>query len=204
MKKKLTILGIILVAIALPFTQIITEMLTAQTGPISEVREGDIIFQTSPSSQSPLIQLGTRSKISHCGVIVIRNNKTYVLETSKTLVITPLDKFIARGVAGRYWIKRSKKENVKISYRNYLGKPYDRSFKLDNNIYYCSELVYDIYKKQLDIELCEPRKVSNYLILGTNYIPKIKREMKTRGITMKQKVIAPRDIFNSDELEFVK
>ncbi len=204
MKKKLTILGIILVAIALPFTQIITEMLTAQTGSISEVREGDIIFQTSPSHQSPLIQLGTRSKISHCGVIVIRNNKPYVLETLKTLVITPLDKFIARGVAGRYWIKRSKKENVKISYRNYLGKPYDRSFKLDNNIYYCSELVYDIYKKQLDIELCEPRKVSNYLILGTNYIPKIKREMKKRGITMKQKVIAPRDIFNSDELEFVK
>ena len=204
MKKKLTILGIILVAIALPFTQIITEMLTAQTGPISEVREGDIIFQTSPSSQSPLIQLGTRSKISHCGVIVIRNNKPYVLETLKTLVITPLDKFIARGVEGRYWIKRSKKENVKISYRNYLGKPYDRSFKLDNNIYYCSELVYDIYKKQLDIELCEPRKVSNYLILGTNHIPKIKREMKTRGITMKQEVIAPRDIFNSDELEFVK
>ena len=71
MKKKLTILGIILVAIALPFTQIITEMLTAQTGPISEVREGDIIFQTSPSRQSPLIQLGTRSKISHCGIIII-------------------------------------------------------------------------------------------------------------------------------------
>ena len=203
MKKWLTILGIIIIVIALPFMQIVKETLTAQTGAVGEVREGDVIFQTSQSEQSPLIQIGTRSKISHCGIIVMRGGKPYVLETFRTLVLTPLDKFIARGEEGKYWIKRSKKENIKIRYSNYLGKRYDLAFKFDNGRYYCSELVYDIYKKQLGIELAEPRQVKDYLILFTDRLPKIKRAMKRRGISKKQYAIAPVDIFNSGHLESV-
>ena len=203
MKKTLYILGIVLILIALPFVQIAKETLTAETGPVSEVREGDVIFQTSQSEQSPLIQIGTRSKISHCGIIVMRGGKPYVLETLRTLVLTPLDKFIARGEEGKYWIKRSKKENIKIRYSNYLGKRYDLAFKFDNGRYYCSELVYDIYKKQLGIELAEPRQVKDYLILFTDRLPKIKRAMKRRGISKKQYAIAPVDIFNSGHLESV-
>lgn len=203
MKKRLTILGIIIIVIALPFMQIVKETLTAQTGAVGEVREGDVIFQTSQSEQSPLIQIGTRSKISHCGIIVMRGGKPYVLETLRTLVLTPLDKFIARGEEGKYWIKRSKKENIKIRYSNYLGKRYDLAFKFDNGRYYCSELVYDIYKKQLGIELAEPRQVKDYLILFTDRLPKIKRAMKRRGISKKQYAIAPVDIFNSGHLESV-
>lgn len=203
MKKWLTILGIIIIVIALPFMQIVKETLTAQTGAVGEVREGDVIFQTSQSEQSPLIQIGTRSKISHCGIIVMRGGKPYVLETLRTLVLTPLDKFIARGEEGKYWIKRSKKENIKIRYSNYLGKRYDLAFKFDNGRYYCSELVYDIYKKQLGIELAEPRQVKDYLILFTDRLPKIKRAMKRRGISKKQYAIAPVDIFNSEHMESV-
>ena len=203
MKKRLTFLGIIIIVIALPFMQIVKETLTAQTGAVGEVREGDVIFQTSQSEQSPLIQIGTRSKISHCGIIVMRGGKPYVLETLRTLVLTPLDKFIARGEEGKYWIKRSKKENIKIRYSNYLGKRYDLAFKFDNGRYYCSELVYDIYKKQLGIELAEPRQVKDYLILFTDRLPKIKRAMKRRGISKEQYAIAPVDIFNSGHLESV-
>ena len=75
------ILGIILLILALPFRSMVTENLTAQTDPVEEVREGDVIFQTSQSQQSPLIQIATRSKISHCGIIVMKNGKPYVLET---------------------------------------------------------------------------------------------------------------------------
>ena len=203
MKKTLSILGIVLLVIALPFMQIAKETLTAETGPVSEVREGDVIFQTSKSQQSPLIQIGTRSKITHCGIIVMRGGKPYVLETLKTLVLTPLDKFIARGEDGKYWIKRSKKENIKIKYAKYLGKPYDLAFKFDNGRFYCSELVYDIYQKQLGIELAEPKQVKDYLILFTDRLPKIRRAMKRRGISKEQYAIAPVDIFNSDYLESV-
>ena len=203
MKKTLYILGIVLIVIALPFMQIAKETLTAETGPVSEVREGDVIFQTSQSQQSPLIQIGTRSKITHCGIIVMRGGKPYVLETLKTLVLTPLDKFIARGEDGKYWIKRSKKENIKIKYAKYLGRPYDLAFKFDNGRFYCSELVYDIYQKQLGIQLAEPRQVKDYLILFTDRLPKLKRAMKRRGISKEQYAIAPVDIFNSEYLESV-
>ena len=204
MKKTFMILGIIILLLALPLSSIVTETLTAQTEPIKEVREGDVIFQTSQSLQSPLIQIATRSRISHCGIIVMKNGKPYVLETLKTLVVTPLDKFIARGEGGKYWLKRSNKENIKIEYGSYLGKPYDLAFKFDNGKFYCSELIYDIYKNQLGIELCEPKKVSDYLMIGIDKLPQIEMAMKKRGITMEQYAVAPVDIFESDYLEDVK
>ena len=200
MKKILIILGIILLILALPFSSMVIERFTAQTEPIKDIREGDVIFQTSQSEQSPLLQIATRSKITHCGIIVMKNGKPYVLETLKTLVLTPLDKFIARGVDGKYWLKRSKKDNIKIKYNSYLGKPYDLAFKFDNGKFYCSELIYDIYIKQLGIELCKPKKVGDYLILGTDKLPKIEKAMKKRGITKEQYAVAPVDIFNSEHL----
>ena len=203
MKRTLIILCIILLVTTLPFMSIIAEIYTARTGMVQDVREGDVIFQTSPSEQSPLIQIATRSKISHCGIIVMKNEKPYVLETLKTLVVTPLDKFIARGEDGKYWLKRSKKENIKIKYKSYLGKPYDLAFRFDNDKYYCSELIYDIYKNQLGIELCKPKKVSDYLILWTDKLPKIEMAMKKRGITKEQYAVAPVDIFNSEHLNGV-
>ena len=204
MKKTFMILGIILLLIALPFGSIVTETLSSQTEQIKDIREGDVIFQTSQSQQSPLIQIATQSTISHCGIIIIKDGKPYVLETLKTLVLTPLDKFIARGKDGKYWLKRSNKENIKIKYGSYLGKPYDLAFKFDNDKFYCSELIYDIYKNQLGIELCEPKKVSDYLILGTGKIPQIEKAMKKRGIAKDQYAVAPVDVFESVYLKDVK
>lgn len=204
MKKILIVIGILLVAAAIPFRSWLVEPLSAQDEPITDVREGDVIFQTSQSRQSPLIQIGTRSHITHCGIVVIKDGKPYVLETLKTLVLTPLDKFIARGKDGKYWLKRSDRENIKIKYAHYLGKPYDSAFSFDNNIYYCSELVYDIYKNQLGIELCEPRQVQDYLILCTDKLPIIEKEMARRGITAEQYAIAPVDIFESKYLNSVR
>lgn len=204
MKKVFIILGILLATAAIPFRSWLIEPLSAQETPISDVREGDVIFHTSQSSQSPLIQLGTRSHITHCGIVVMKNDKPYVLETLKTLTLTPLEKFVARGKDGRYWLKRSDMENIKIEYAHYLGKPYDLAFSFDNEIYYCSELVYDIYKKQLGIELCKPKQVGDYLILGTDKFDKIESTMKRRGISKGQYAVAPVDIFKSEYLHSVK
>ena len=198
------VIGIMLACVAFLFRSWLIEPLSAQDTPITDVREGDVIFQTSQSSQSPLIQIGTRSHITHCGIIVMRDGKPYVLETLKTLVLTPLDQFIARGKDGKYWLKRSDKENIKIDYAHYLGKPYDLAFSFDNDIYYCSELVYDIYKNQLGIELCKPKQVGDYLILGTDKLDKIENTMQRRGITKEQYAVAPVDVFESEYLHSVE
>ena len=198
------VIGIMLACVAFLFQSWLIEPLSAQDTPITDVREGDVIFHTSQSSQSPLIQIGTRSHITHCGIVVIKGGKPFVLETLKTLVLTPLDKFIARGKDGKYWLKRSDKENIKIDYAHYLGKPYDSAFSFDNDIYYCSELVYDIYKTQLGIELCEPKRVGDYLIFGTDKLNKIESTMQRRGITKEQYAVAPVDVFESEYLHSVK
>ena len=204
MKRILIILGVILVIVGFPFRSMLTESVTAQTKPITGVKEGDVIFQTSQSQQSPLIQIATQSKITHCGIIVMKDGNPYVLETLKTLVLTPLNEFVARGKDGKYWLKRSDKENVKIKYSTYLGKPYDLSFKLDNDIFYCSELIYDIYKNQLGIELCQPKKVGDYLIIGTDKLPTIQEVMRKREISAEQYAVAPVDLFESDYLKDVE
>lgn len=204
MKKILIAIGILIVAIAIPLRSWLIEPLSAQDAPITDIREGDVIFHTSQSSQSPLIQIGTRSHITHCGIVVMKEGKPYVLETLKTLVLTPLDKFIVRGKDGKYWLKRSDKEDIKIDYAHYLGKSYDFAFSFDNDIYYCSELVYDIYKRQLGIELCTPKQIGDYLILGTDKLDKIEEAMSRRGITKEQYAVAPVDIFESEHLYNVR
>ena len=105
---------------------------------------------------------------------------------------------------GKYWIKRSSKENIKIKYAKYLDKPYDLAFKFDNGRFYCSELVYDIYKRQLGIELCTPKQIGDYLILGTDKLDKIEEAMSRRGITKEQYAVAPVDIFESEHLYNVR
>ena len=204
MKKMFILIGILVCAVGVMFRSLAIEAATVTSEPISDVREGDVIFQTSQSRQAPLIQVGTRSAITHCGIVIIKSGEPYVLETLKSLVLTPLDEFISRGKGGKYWLKRSDKENVKIDYHAYLGKPYDLAFSFENEIYYCSELVYDIYLQQLGIELCEPRRIDDYLTLGTEHLPQIKSEMLRRGISKEQYAVAPVDIFESKHLKLVK
>lgn len=161
-----------------------------------DVKEGDVIFQTSKSDQAPLVALATGSKLTHCGIIVMKGNEPYVLEATATLRLTPLKKWIARGRGGTYWLKRPKNiESVKIKYKHLLGRSYDLAFSFNNKKYYCSELVYDIYKNQLGITLCEPRKIKSYHTLG------MKKVMKRRGIDPEGYAVAPVDIYNSDKLQ---
>ena len=156
-----------------------------------KLKEGDMIFHISQSQQSPLIQYATKSTLSHCGIIIEKKDGLYVLEATGTLRLTPLDKFINRGKGKQWWAKRVIDDPIKIKYKNLLGRKYDLSFKKDNNLFYCSELIYHIYKTQFNIELCKYRKVSDYNLIGIKY------KMKKRGIKEDQLVVAPIDIYNS-------
>ena len=89
--RKLLLLSVLAICIFIP------NVLKSSNINLSKVKEGDIIFQTSKSSQSPFIMVATHSRWSHCGVVVEKNNKFYVLEASYTVRLTPLKEFVDRG-----------------------------------------------------------------------------------------------------------
>lgn len=72
----------------------------------NELKDGDIIFQTSLSLQSKAIQFATDSKYSHCGIIFKNKGKYYVYEAIQPVKQTPLDKWIERGKDGKFVTKR--------------------------------------------------------------------------------------------------
>jgi hypothetical protein len=61
----------------------------------SLLKEGDIIYQTSRSSQSLAIQRATGSRYSHMGMIIYRNGAPMVFEAVQTVRYTPLKEWIA-------------------------------------------------------------------------------------------------------------
>ena len=91
------------------------------------------------------------------------------------------------GIVG---FRRVLSKPVKIKYKKYLGKSYDTAFRFGNDKWYCSELVYDIYKNQYGIEIGKPHPVSDYNTTNK----KIRALMKRRNITDSQLVISPADI----------
>lgn len=175
----------------------------------SKFQNGDIIFQTSKSSQSKAIQLATHSKYSHMGIIYENKGKYFVYEAVQPVKLTPLQDWIKRGKNGHYVIKRLENaediltNEVLSKMRRYgerfKGKSYDIYFEWSDDKIYCSELVWKIYKEAANIEIGKLEQLSDFDL--SNKI--VQNKMKERygdNIPMDEKVISPAAMFNSDKL----
>ena len=171
-----------------------------------QVREGDIIFQTSQSAQSIAIQKATHSKYSHMGIIFFRDGKPYVYEAIKTVQYTSLNKWIARGDGGHYIIKRLRDADriltpnvvTKLRYaaKKFQGKPYDQTFEWSDERIYCSELVWKIYDRGIGVQVGRLQKLREFDLSD----PVVKAKMQERygnRVPMDETVISPGEIFSS-------
>lgn len=178
-----------------------------------EIKDGDLIFQTSLSGQSKAIQLTTNSKYSHCGIVYNDNGQLYVFEAVQPVKTTRLDKWIARGENGHYVIKRLKNaeqvlttktlEKMKSEGEKFKGKNYDLTFEWSDHKIYCSELIWKIYKRATGIEIGKLEKLSDFDL--TNEA--VKKKMKERfgdNIPIEEIVISPAAIFNSQLLTTIQ
>jgi uncharacterized protein YycO len=177
------------------------------------IQNGDIIFQTSQSSQSKAIQLATDSKYSHMGIIYENDGQFLVYEAVQPVKLTPLKDWINRGENGNYLIKRLENADevltkstltiMKQIGEQFNGKSYDIYFEWSDDKIYCSELVWKIYKQAVDIEIGQLEQLSDFDL--TNEIVKAKmQERYGENIPMDEKVISPAAMFNSDKLITVK
>jgi uncharacterized protein YycO len=178
-----------------------------------ELKNGDLIFQTSLSGQSKAIQLATKSKYSHCGLIFKKDKDFYVFEAVQPVKRTPLDKWIARGQDGKYVIKRLKNSDqvltpsiltkMKQVGDQFNGKNYDLTFEWSDDKIYCSELIWKIYQRATGIEIGKLEKLSDFDL--TNEA--VKQKMKERygnKIPSDEIEISPASIFDSELLIVVK
>lgn len=178
-----------------------------------EIRNGDIIFQISKSSQSLAIQLASKSKYSHVGIIFKNKNKYFVFEATRTVKLTPLGEWIKKGEKGHFVIKRLKFSDKiltdqaltkmrKVGER-FKNKLYDSYFEWSDDKMYCSELVWKIYKESLDIEIGKVQKLSEF-DLSSKIVRSKLTERYGNNIPMNEKVISPAAMFNSTNLILIQ
>lgn len=177
-----------------------------------ELHDGDIIFQSSKSSQSKAIQLATKSKYSHMGIIYKMNNETYVFEAIQPVKMTLLSDWINRGQKGHFVVKRLKNSeklltpNVSLKMKKvgnrFIGKDYDIYFEWSDDKIYCSELVWKIYKEAANIEIGKLERLENF-DLSSKVVKKMLVKKYGDRIPMKETVISPKAMFESEKLETI-
>lgn len=179
----------------------------------SNLKDGDIIFQTSTSQQSKAIQLATKSEYSHCGIIYKDGDNYFVFEAVQPVKTTPLDEWISRGKNSHYVIKRLKNADTVLTHENlnkmkgigskFNGKNYDLYFEWSDKSIYCSELIWKIYKEGTGLEIGKLQTLEDFDLSH----PVVKQKLKERygnNIPKKEMVISPVAIFNSHLLYTVE
>ena len=178
----------------------------SSSGATPALQNGDIVFQTSRSSQSVAIQRATGSKYSHMGMVIYRSGKPYVFEAAATVRYTPLNQWIDRGVGHHFVAKRLRNAESLLSEEalqrlrtvasQFLGHPYDLFFGWADDRIYCSELVWKVYDRALDIKLGELERVRDFNLSD----PAVKAKMRERygsNIPLTESVISPVAMFES-------
>jgi hypothetical protein len=176
----------------------------------STLRDGDIIFHTSRSTQSLAIQRATHSPYSHVGVIFMRDGRPYVFEAIAKIQYTPLDQWTARGEGGRYVVKRLRRplsaaqvEKLRSAAREFEGKSYDLYFEWSDQRIYCSELVWKIYQRGIGVKVGELQKLREFDLTDATVHAKMRERYGTR-VPLEEPVISPGTQFDSPLLETVE
>ena len=149
-------LGIILLSFCLTSCEFANKDSKQETDNSSNLRVGDLLFQDLDCG--PLcdaieaVTEGAEGRdFSHCAMVVQVGDSLKVVEAIGTEVsITSLADFKLR--SNKIWAARLKPKFQHLIPRAakfaqaQIGKPYDEVFLLNNDRYYCSELIYESFK----------------------------------------------------------
>jgi len=180
----------------------------AITNGIPEVKDGDIIFQSSKSQQSKAVELATNSVFSHCGIIFIENGVPYVYEAVQPVGKRTLIDWIKSGVEEKYKIRRLIDRGILMSeswesMREYaqkqVGKNYDSYFSWTDKEMYCSEYVWKIYNEIAKIPLAKPKELREFNI-DAPLIRKTMYERYGNDIPYNELMVSPGQLYDSDLL----
>lgn len=145
------------------------------------VEPGDLVFETSASSQSAAIQWATQSRWSHVGIVERSDGKLAVIEALAKVSRTPWEGWRRRARRhGGFIVLRprnlpvEKREAAAVEARRFLGRKYDPQFGWGDDRIYCSELIVKAYERGAGIELGRRERLGDLRLAG------IEREMARR------------------------
>ena len=180
---------------------------------VPAVREGDVVFQILHTGQGPAIQLATKSRYTHVGIVLLRDGRPFVFEAVEPVRFTALDKWIARGDKGHCVIKRLRNADSILDPKGlarihklvpeFEGKHYDLTFGWSDSAIYCSELVWKLYDRGLGIQVGRLRKLRDFDLTA----PVVREKMKQRygdRVPLEETVVSPADIFDSELLRTIR
>ncbi len=175
----------------------------------ARLRDGDVIFHASSSAQSQAIQLATKSRYSHCGLLFQRGSQWFVFEAVEPVKATPLAVWVARGQGGHYAVRRLRDaataltpaalQRMKTVTTQLVGKHYDLYFGWSDDRIYCSELIWKVYKSALGRELGKLQQLKEFDLTH----PAVQQKLRERygyRLPLDEPVISPARIFASSEL----
>lgn len=173
------------------------------------VKDGDIVFIVNPSGQGKAIQLATKSKYTHVGIVFYENGQPMVYHAVEPVSVNTLEEFKSMSADGKLEVKRlkdgnslTKETSAKMlkEAKSLLGKHYDIYFGWDDKELYCSEFVWKLYKKHLNLEIGKLKPLKEFDLSA----PQVKEIMKRRygnNIPYDEKMISPGDMYTSELLQ---
>ena len=183
----------------------------AQVAP--KLHDGDLVFQTSQSAQSQAIQLATKSRYSHCGILFRRGKEWRVFEAVQPVGETSLAAWAARGKDGQFVVKRLRDaetvltptalQRLRATGEQYRGKSYDLYFGWSDERIYCSELLWKMYQQATGREIGQLQTLREFDLSHPAVRAKLKERYGNR-IPLSEKVISPVRMFESEELVTVQ
>lgn len=160
------------------------------------LQAGDILFQDLDCGAAcDAIESVTEGvngmDFSHCGIVVDIDGELKVIEAYGSVQAVPLDSFLVRSkdrtgkpkvVIGRLNDNPELAEKSAEIAETYLGKAYDKAFALNDDAYYCSELVYECYKAANGGTAYFPLNIMTFKAPGTDsFMPFWKEYYHTLG-----------------------
>jgi len=198
-----------------PATWLICLILMAgcQAGDDESLCDGDLIFQRSLSAQSDALERALGAPYTHMGIIFIENDQPLVYEAAGPVRRTPLAEWIARGLDGKYIVKRLQNSaevltpeavaSLKAEITQQMGVPYDYQFLWSDDQLYCSELAWKAYQRALDLEIGTPGRFGDHDFSDPLVQALLTKRFGNR-VPSEEPVISPVDIFESEKLVTVR
>ncbi|MDA8972748.1 YiiX/YebB-like N1pC/P60 family cysteine hydrolase [bacterium] len=169
------------------------------------LRTGDIVFQDTGGAQGEAVRAATKSPFTHCGVVFETNGQFYVLEAVQPVQVIPLKRWKARSKI--FHARRLKNprpldaaaiKKASAWGNAQLRKNYDSLFQWGDDELYCSELVWKVYKKAANIELCQPKPFSAYFLNDPAVLKIVQdRYGALEKLPKNEPVVAPSDLADS-------